>query len=119
LGKDTQLTPQEWEQIKEHSLKGAQILEPLDFLSNIVELVKQHHENWDGSGYPDGHKDEGIPFGARIIRLADAYDAMTSARSYRKTPLTKKEAVEEIKKNSATQFDPKVVEAFLRIVDSL
>lgn len=118
LGKDTQLTPEEWDQIKLHSLKGAQILEPLNFLSSVVELVRHHHEDWDGSGYPDAHKGEEIPLGARIIHLADAYDAMTSARSYRKVPLSKTEAVEEIKKNSGKQFDPKVVAAFLKVIDS-
>lgn len=119
LAKDTQLTKEEWDQIKLHSLKGAQILEPLNFLSSVVELVRQHHEHWEGGGYPDGHKGDEIPLGARIIHLADAYDAMTSPRSYRKTPLSKDEAVEEIKKKSGTQFDPKVVVAFLKIVDSL
>jgi putative nucleotidyltransferase with HDIG domain len=119
LSKDTQLSQEEWEQIKLHSLKGAQILEPLSFLSSVVELVRQHHEHWDGSGYPDGHKGEEILLGARIIHLADAYDAMTSARSYRKVPLTKSEAIEEIRKNSGQQFDPKVVEAFLRIINNL
>ncbi|MCM8758137.1 MAG: HD domain-containing protein [Candidatus Omnitrophica bacterium] len=119
LSKESPLTYEEREQIKLHSLKGAQILEPLNFLEETVQLVRQHHENYDGTGYPDGHRGEQIPLGARIIRLADAYDAMTSARAYRKNPLTKEEAIEEIKKNSGTQFDPKVVDAFLKIVDEL
>jgi putative nucleotidyltransferase with HDIG domain len=117
LSKDSELNPQEWEQIKQHSLKGAQILTPLTSLKEVILLVRQHHEHWDGSGYPDGHKGEQIPLGARIIHLADAYDAMTSARSYRKIPLTKEEAVAEITKNTGTQFDPKVTEAFLKVVD--
>lgn len=117
LSKETQLTNEEWEQIKLHSLKGAQILEPLN-LSGIVELVRQHHEHWDGGGYPQGLKGEEILLGARIIHLADAYDAMTTARSYRKIPFSKEEAVSEIKKNSGKQFDPKVVAAFLKVVDS-
>jgi len=119
LTKEDTLTPEEEERIKEHALKGAQILEPLDFMKEIAELVRQHHENYDGTGYPDGHKKDEIPLGARIIRLADAYDAMTSARAYRKNPLSKQEAIEEIKRNSGTQFDPQVVEAFLKIVDEL
>jgi HD-GYP domain-containing protein (c-di-GMP phosphodiesterase class II) len=85
----------------------------------VVVLVKHHHEHWDGTGYPAGFKGEQIPLGARIIHIADAYDAMTSARAYRKVPLTKKEAVEEIKKNSGSQFDPKIVEAFFRILDRI
>jgi putative nucleotidyltransferase with HDIG domain len=119
LSKETPLTPQEWSQIKLHALKGAQILEPLNFLSTVVELVKQHHEHWDGSGYPAGLKEEEILLGARIIHLADAYDAMTSARSYRKVPLTKEEAIAEIKQNSGTQFAPRIVEAFLRTINNL
>ncbi|MCM8791809.1 MAG: HD domain-containing protein [Candidatus Omnitrophica bacterium] len=119
LSKEKPLTEKEKEEIKLHSLKGAQILEPLNFLEEIILLVRQHHENYDGTGYPDRHKGEEIPLGARIIRVADAYDAMTSARAYRKIPLSKEEAIEEIKRNSGTQFDPKVVEVFLKIVDKI
>lgn len=119
LSKPTGLTETEWEQVRRHPITGAQILEPLTFLNNVIELVRQHHEHYDGSGYPDGRRGEDIILGARIIHLADAYEAMTSARSYRKIPLSKEEATLEIKRNSGTQFDPKVVEAFLRIVDTL
>jgi putative nucleotidyltransferase with HDIG domain len=115
LSKEASLTTEEKDQIKLHSLKGAQILEPLSFLGGVIDLVRQHHEHYDGSGYPNGHKEEGILLGARIIHLADAYDAMISARAYRKVPLTKEEAIAEIKNNSGTQFDPKVVEAFLKV----
>jgi len=119
LGKSSGLTPQEWQEVKQHPMTAAQILEPLAFLNEIIELVKQHHENYDGSGYPKGLKGEEITLGARIIRVADAYEAMRSSRSYRKIPLFKQEAVEEIKKNSGTQFDPLVAEVFLRVVDKL
>lgn len=119
LTKETELTVEEKEQIKLHSLKGAQILEPLNFLVGVMELVRSHHEHYDGSGYPDGHKGEEIPLGARIIHVADAYDAMISARAYRKTPLTKQEAIIELKINSGRQFDPKVIEAFLKVVNEL
>ncbi len=119
LSKPSTLNPEEWEQIKRHPIIGAQILEPLTFLSDVIELVRQHHEHYDGTGYPEGRKAEDILLGARIINLADAYEAMTSARAYRKIPLTKEQAIAEIKKNKGTQFDPKVVDAFLKIIDKL
>ncbi|MCX5695522.1 MAG: HD domain-containing protein [Candidatus Omnitrophica bacterium] len=119
LGKTTSLTEAEWLQIRKHPSIGAQILEPLTFLHDVIDLVRQHHEHYDGTGYPEGRKGDDIHLGARIIHLADAYEAMRSARSYRKTPLTKEAAVEEIKKNSGTQFDPKVVQAFLKVLDRL
>lgn len=119
LTKPASLTKEEWEQIKLHPAIGAQILEPLTFLNDVIELVRQHHEHYDGSGYPQGRRGDDILIGARIIHLVDAYEAMCSARSYRKVPLTKLEAVEEIKRNNGIQFDPKVVEAFLKIADKL
>lgn len=119
LTKPSSLTEEEWKQIRRHPLIGVQILEPLTFLNDVIDLVRQHHEHYDGTGYPEGRRVEDIHLGARIIHLADAYEAMTSARSYRKTPLTKGAAVEEIKKNSGTQFDPKVVQAFLKVLDKL
>lgn len=119
LSKAGALSKEEWEQIKRHPVMGAQILEPLIFLNDVTPLVRQHHENYDGTGYPEGRKGEDILLGARIIHLADAYESMRSARSYRKVPLSRDEAVAEIEKNSGTQFDPKVVKAFLNIVDKL
>jgi putative nucleotidyltransferase with HDIG domain len=119
LNKSGSLTAQEWEQIKRHPVIGAQILEPLTFLSDVVDLIRQHHEHYNGSGYPDGRAGEDILLGARIIHLADAYEAMCSVRAYRKEPRTKEETILEIKRNSGKQFDPKVVEAFLRVVDRL
>lgn len=117
LMKPSALTPEEWMNIKRHPDIGAQILEPLTFLDSVIDLVRQHHEHFDGTGYPQGLKGEGILLGARIIHIADAYEAMVSARSYRKVPLSKDAAIEEIKKYSGTQFDPKVVSAFLKVVD--
>lgn len=119
LGKPSALTAQEWEQIKRHPVTGAQILEPLTFLDGVIDLVRQHHEHYDGTGYPEGRAGENILLGARIIHVADAYEAMISARSYRRVPLSKEEAIAEIKRNNGKQFDPKVVEAFLKVVDKL
>jgi HD-GYP domain-containing protein (c-di-GMP phosphodiesterase class II) len=119
LAKSEKLTAEEWEEIKLHSLKSANILMPFNFLDGVVDLVRQHHERYDGTGYPDGLKGEAIKLGARIMAVADAFDAMVSKRPYREQPFTKQEAIEEIKKNSETQFDPEVVKAFLRIVDKL
>ncbi|MCX5712999.1 MAG: HD domain-containing protein [Candidatus Omnitrophica bacterium] len=93
LLKPSSLTPEEWENIKRHPQIAAQILEPLTFLSDVIEMVRQHHEHYDGSGYPEGRRGEDIILGARIINLADAYEAMRSARSYRKIPLSKEAAV--------------------------
>ena len=119
LSKPSSLSSQEWEQIKLHPVIGAKILEPLTFLGDVIDLVKQHHEHYNGTGYPQGIKWDNILLGARIIHVADAYEAMRAVRPYRKQPLSKEEAVEEIKKNTGTQFDPEVVRSFLRVVDKL
>lgn len=119
LSKSSSLTEFEWEQVRRHPVIGAQILEPLTFLSDVIELVRQHHEHYDGLGYPEGRSGDDILLGARIIHLADAYESMRSARSYRKTPLTRQEAIEEILRNKGTQFDPQIVDVFLTIVTDL
>jgi len=119
LSKPGALTQEEFTEIRLHSQKGAQILEPLRFLDNVIAIVKHHHERWDGKGYPAGIKGEDIPLGSRILAVADSYDAMVSARPYRRVGLSKKEAIDEIAKNRDTQFDPKVVAAFMKIVDKI
>ena len=118
LGKTSELNEEEWEQIRRHPIIGAQILEPLTFLNGVIDLIRQHHENYDGSGYPQKRSGGNILLGARIIHVADAYEAMRSARSYRKAPLSKEDAVSEIRRNSGRQFDPEVVEAFLKVVNT-
>lgn len=119
LSKASSLTEEEWKEIKRHPVTGAQILEPLGFLEGVISLVRQHHEHYDGAGYPEGRRGEDILLGARIIHLADAYEAMRSARSYRKVPLSKEAAIAEIKLKNGTQFDPQVVAAFLKVVDTI
>ena len=79
-------------------------------------LIRQDHERWDGKGYPDGLKGEEIDIGARVIMVADAYDALISGRPYRQAQ-SQQEAVDEIKRHSGSQFDPRVVEAFLQAIE--
>jgi HD-GYP domain-containing protein (c-di-GMP phosphodiesterase class II) len=117
LNKPGKLTPEEWEEVKTHSLKSAEILGPLDFLGGVIDLVRQHHERIDGTGYPYGLKGGSIRMGAKIMAVADAYDAMISERPYREKPMTKEEAIAELKKNAGTQFEPVVVEAFLKMIE--
>jgi len=114
IRKPEKLNEEEWRQIIKHPLLGANIAERMEILDNLVPLVLHHHERFDGKGYPDGLKSEGIPMGARILAVADSYEAMTADRPYRKA-LSKEYAVSEVKKNSGIQFDPKVVNAFLKV----
>jgi len=113
LGKQTGLTEKEWNVIKKHPTTSVKILEPVDFSPEIVSCVLSHHERLDGKGYPNGISKDKIPLGASIIKVADAYDAMTSDRPYREA-LSFEKAICELKKHSGTQFHPEVVEAFLR-----
>jgi len=115
LVKKDQLTPEEWEEMKSHPLRGANILRPLDFLGNVIPIIEQHHERVDGQGYPNGLKGLDILLGAKIIAVADSYCAMTTERPHKKA-FTKEEALEEIKKNIGSQFSAEVVEAFMRMM---
>ena len=101
--------------IKQHPLKGAHILSALSMFQDVVPLVKYHHEWIDGSGYPDGLKGNQIPFLAKILTVADAFDAMTSNRRYR-NKLDIKHAKEQLINGSGTQFDGEVVEVFIRVI---
>lgn len=115
LRKTEPLTSEEWQKIRMHPEIGASILTQTGFLDDIVPIVKHHHERYAGGGYPDpALKDKDIPLGSRIISVADAFDAMTSDRPYRKA-MTFEEAGEELKKCAGSQFDPEVVKAFLSL----
>jgi HD-GYP domain-containing protein (c-di-GMP phosphodiesterase class II) len=113
LKKPERLSPQEFEVIKCHSEIGAKIVEHIRQLKEIIPGVRYHHEQVNGKGYPDGLMGEDIPSLARIIAVADTYDAMTTDRPYRKA-MGKEAAVEELKRCSGTQLDKEVVEAFIQ-----
>lgn len=113
LRKPTALNEDEFAMIKSHPFKGAQIMEPVPQLKKIIPGIKYHHENWGGGGYPDGLKGESIPLIARIIAIADTFDAMTTDRPYQKA-MSPKYAAEKIRSLTGKRFDPKVVDAFLK-----
>lgn len=115
LQKPTALSPEEWEKIKQHPEIGVKILEGVDFPDDVKKLIKHHHERYDGSGYPEGNKGAETPLEAYIIAIADAYDALTSDRPYRKA-FTPQEALEIIKQNKGSQFHPAVVDALISAV---
>ena len=115
LNKESSLSDVEWEEIKRHPEIGYRILSSVNEFSEISEFVLSHHERWDGSGYPRGLNGENICLQARIIAVADAFDAMTSERSYRK-PLSEEDAIFEIENNSNKQFDTKIVKIFIERV---
>jgi putative nucleotidyltransferase with HDIG domain len=115
LHKKGPLDENEYECIKTHEVIGARILEPLKELSDIIPWILHHHERWDGKGYPDGLAGNAIPEAARIIALADVFDAITTGRDY-KVALSSEEAIKEIAKNKGTQFDPRLADIFIEMV---
>ncbi|MDD5421949.1 MAG: diguanylate cyclase [Candidatus Omnitrophica bacterium] len=115
LHKKSKLSKKEYEEIKRHPQIAADIIRPVQFMHDIVPLVLYHHERWDGNGYPAGMAGDEIPMGARIIAIADVYQALTSNRTYRKA-YPKNEAMRIIKNGAGTQFDPLVVDALLIIL---
>jgi diguanylate cyclase (GGDEF)-like protein len=115
LAKRGPLNPGEWEKMKEHVLHGSRMLEPLESIAHIRLMVYHHHEMFDGSGYPRGIAGQQIPIGARIIAIADAYDTITSERTYKKAR-AHTAAFAELERCAGTQFDPELVRAFIDAV---
>jgi len=115
LRKKGRLTKKEFEEIKKHPQIGADILRPIHFMHDAIPFILYHHERWDGRGYPMGLKGLEIPLGARIIAIADVFEALTSNRSYRKA-FTLPTATSMVREASGSQFDPKVVDVFLKVL---
>jgi putative nucleotidyltransferase with HDIG domain len=116
LKKQTKLTDEEYAIIKSHPETGASILKYIKSFKDLVPAVYHHHERFDGEGYPDGVKGAAIPLHARIIAIADTFDAMTSSRSYRKKALSLRTALSELEQNRGIQFDPGITNIFIDIL---
>jgi HD-GYP domain-containing protein (c-di-GMP phosphodiesterase class II) len=115
LNKPGPLDEQEFALVRPHTVIGEQILAPIEFLAEVLPLVRGAHERWDGSGYPDGLAGEEIPLGARIVFACDTYDAMTTDRPYR-AGMPPEEAREELRRVAGTQLDPRVVDVLLAVL---
>lgn len=115
LHKPGPLTPEEYDQVKQHAIIGADILSAVVFPGPLALIVRHHHENWDGTGYPDGLRGEDIHIGARVLSIVDCYDALTSDRPYRRA-LSHERAVSMIHERRGMMYDPTLTDAFLQIV---
>ena len=111
LFKETSLTDEEWDEIKKHPINGAEMIKDIPYVSHAIPIVRHHHERWDGNGYPDQLAGDKIPIEARIVAVADAFDAMTTERPYSPSR-DLEEAYDEILNCTGKQYDPSVVEAF-------
>jgi HD-GYP domain-containing protein (c-di-GMP phosphodiesterase class II) len=120
LGKLGPLTEEEWALVKRHPDLGARMIEPLEFLSGALPVIRHHHERPDGSGYPDGLEGDEIPLGARIVAAVDAYDVMLRRKHYRPerygSTRSPAEALQELRREAGRQFDVRVVEAMERLL---
>ena len=116
LNKPGRFTEEEYNLVKIHPVKSEELVLEIEDLAEIAKIIRHHHERWDGKGYPDGLSDDDIPLGSRILEIADAFEAMTSKRPYKRA-LTLKEAIEELKRCSGTQFDPKLVEIMVSVIE--
>jgi len=116
LLRPSKLTADEFSAVKWHSTAGSKIIASIPFLQALVPLIRHHHEHWNGQGYPDGLAGEQIPKLARILAVADAFDAMTSDRPYRQAMMLA-EARQEVMRGRGIQFDPHVVDALIDAID--
>lgn len=110
LSKTGPLNSEEWNEMKKHTIYGSELIEHISYLTPAIPLIRNHHERWDGRGYPDGLKGEQIPLGARIIAVADSFDAMTAERVYQKA-ISPQQALREIEASRGTKYDPAIVDA--------
>ena len=117
MKKSDKLSDAEYEEMKNHSLYGYELLKDIDIMKKDLEIIHYHHEKYDGTGYPDGLEGEEIPEGARILNICDAFDVMTTGRTY-KASMSKKQVIEDFKECSGGQFDPEVVENMLDLIKS-
>jgi len=117
LKKPGKLTPPEWAEIRLHPYIGGQLCKRVSFLNHAYPIVYHHHERFDGQGYPDGLRREEIPIGARIVSIADAFDAMTTQRPYR-AAMSQAQAIRELRRGAGRQWDPQLVDAFLEAIHS-
>ena len=115
LDKPGPLTSEEYDHVKQHTVIGADLLAGVSFPGPLALLVRHHHENWDGTGYPDRRRRDDIPVGARVLAIADCYDALTSDRPYRRA-LAHHSAIAMIYERRGSMFDPQMADAFLQIV---
>lgn len=118
LSKPTKLDDQEWEEMRQHTVIGADLVRSIPYLGGAIPVIRSHHERWNGEGYPDGLAGEEIPLGARIVAVVDCFDAMTTDRVYH-VACSREDAIQEIANGSCTRYDPRVVDAFLTIQDQL
>jgi two-component system cell cycle response regulator len=117
LDKPGPLEPDEWEFMRQHTILGERILSAAAALRPVARLVRSSHERWDGQGYPDRLRGTEIPRGSRIVAVCDAYEAMTTDRAYRRA-LPRETAYAELRATAGTQFDPEVVETFIRVTET-
>lgn len=116
VNREGPLTPGEREQVRQHPVVGDQLLQPFPHLWEVGRFVRGHHERWDGSGYPDGLAGHSIPWGARILSVAETYDALVTSRSYRQEVRGPEDAARELERLSGTALDPEVVAALSSVI---